>query len=123
MPLNPTENYLRDRQKCVQMNFVDTVATSDRYLKGPGGYAGDGYPMPASGRILRVYCYDGTNIRTDATETSFNAGDRISVQAIYDQPYFQVTVMINGNASSSYCSQVLANATLRVSVLLRLDVY
>ena len=123
MPLNPTENYLRDRQKCIQMNFVDTVATSDRYLKGPGGYGGDGYPMPSSGKILRLYCYDGTNVRTDATESSFNAGDRISVLAQYDQPYFQVTVMINGNPSNSYCNLVLANATLRVSVLLRLDVY
>lgn len=123
MPLNQTENYLRDRKNCTLMNFAEAVTTVNRYLKGAGGYAGDGYPMPAPGKVLRIYCYDGTNTRTDDTESSFNAGDRIAVEAQYDAPYFQVTVMINGVSSNSYCNLVAANSTLRVSLLLRLDVY
>ncbi len=123
MPLNPTENYLRDRQKGILLNFAETVVTSDLYLKGAGGYAGDGYPMPGPGKILRLYVYDGSVTRNSSGESSFNAGDRIAVKAEYQSPWFQVAVQINGANSSTYCSQVAANATLRVSVLIKLDVY
>ncbi|MBU0518825.1 hypothetical protein KKA00_00160 [bacterium] len=123
MPLNTTENYLRARQKTTMMNFTDSVATADRYLKGPGGLAGDGYPLPAPGKIQLISVYDGVNTLSDNTETSFDAGDRISVIAIYEAPYFQVTVRINGSNSSTYVSLIGANTTLAVSVMLRLDVY
>ena len=123
MPLNPTENYLRDRRDCSLMNFADSVATSDRYLKGPGGYSGDGYPMPAPGKVLRLYVWDDNSLRTSTVQSSFNAGDRISVIAEYDSPWFQVTVRINGANSNTYCNQVMPNSTLRASVLIRLDVY
>ena len=123
MPLNSTENHLRHRRNCTLMNFVDTITTVDRYLKGPGNYGGDGYPMPAPGKILRIYVYDGTSVHVSEAESSFNAEDRLSVKAEYDQPWFQVTVQINGENSNSYCSLVLPNSTLRASVLVRLDVY
>ena len=123
MPLNPTENYLRERRDCTLMNFSEAVSTSDRYLKGPGGYAGDGYPMPAPGKVLRLYVYDGVALRTSTEESSFAAGDRISVYAQYNAPWFLVFVRINGSNSSTFCSQVQPSATLRASVLLRLDVY
>ncbi len=105
------------------MNFAENVGTSDRYLKGAGGIAGDGYPMPAPGKIMRLYVYDGNSVRTSTVESSFDAGDRISVKAEYESPWMQVAVQIDGSNSSSYCSQVASNATLLVSVLLRLDVY
>ncbi len=123
MSLNPTVNYLRQRRHCIMMNFVDAVGTTDRYLKGPGGYAGDGYPMPAPGKILRFNVWDGYNLITSTTETSFDAGDRISVIAQYDSPWFMVTVRINGGNTNTYCTQVAANTTLRTSLLVRLDVY
>ena len=123
MPLNPTENYLHDRKHVTLMNFAEDVTTTSRYLKGSGGYAGDGYSMPAPGKVLRLYVYDGTGVRTSAVESTFAAGDRISVIAEYDQPWFDVSVRINGNNSSTFCDQVQANSTLRVSVLVRLDVY
>ncbi len=123
MPLNSTENYLRDRQKCVLLSFADAVATSDRYLKGSGGAAGDGYPLPAPGKILRLYVYDDSSMHSSVVESSFNAGDRLSVYADYESPWFQVNVRINGVNSDTYCSQVSANSTLKVSVLVRLDVY
>ncbi|MCX6640272.1 MAG: hypothetical protein NTW14_07285 [bacterium] len=123
MPLNPTENYLRERRDRMMINFQETVTTANTYLKGPGGYAGDGYPMPAPGKILRLYTWDGLNIRSSITPISFNAGDRISVYATYDVPYMLITVRINGVASGSYCNLVLANTTILASALLRLDVY
>ncbi|TKJ41040.1 hypothetical protein CEE37_05075 [candidate division LCP-89 bacterium B3_LCP] len=123
MPLNPTENYLRERRNCTLMNFAEVVTTNNRYLKGPGGYSGDGYPMPAPGKILRLKVYDDTSVQSSSAESSFNAGDRISVIAEYDQPWFDVTVQINGVNSATYCNMVQVNCTLRASVLLRLDVY
>jgi hypothetical protein len=123
MPLNATENYLKDRQQCVLMNFSGTVTTSDTYLAGAGGIAGDGFPMPAPGKILRLYVFDGTNISLTTIQTSFDAEDRVSVYAEFESPWYQVTVRVNGVNTSTYCSQVAANATLYVSVLARLDVY
>ena len=123
MPLNPTENYLRDRRDHVLINFQGTVTTSDRYLNGPCGYAGDGYPMPAPGKVIRLYVYDGSYTRVSAVASAFSAGDRLSVLAEYDAPWFQDTVQINGVNSNTYVNQVSANSTHRVSVFVRLDVY
>jgi len=123
MPLNATETLLRERRDRVMINFAGALTTTDRYLTGPGNYAGDGYPMPAPGKILRLYVYDGTNVRTTDVESNFNAGDRLSLFADYDAPYFAVWVHINGSNSSTVASLVLANSTLRASLLIRLDVY
>ena len=123
MPLNATENYLRNRQQCVLMNFSGAVATSDCYLAGAGGVAGDGFPMPAPGKVLRLYVFDGVNISATSVQTSFDADDRISIHALFESPWYQITLRVNGQNTSTYCSQVSANATLYVSVLVRLDVY
>jgi hypothetical protein len=123
MPLNATETLLRERRDRALINFQGAVTSSDRYLTGPGGYAGDGYPMPAPGKILRLYVYDGTNVQTTDVESSFNAGDRLSLLAHYDQPYFAVWAQINGSNSNTVCSLVLPGTTLRASLLIRLDVY
>ncbi len=123
MPLNPTENYLRDRRDHVMINFAGSVSTTDRYLTGPGNYAGDGYPMPAPGKIVRLYVYDGTNTRSSTIESTFNAGDRLSLYAEYDPIWYQVTVQINGVNSGSYCGLLAANSTMRASLLVRLDIY
>ncbi len=123
MPLNATETLLRERRDRMMINFAGAVVTSDRYLTGPGNYAGDGYPMPAPGKILRLYVYDGTNVRTTDVESSFNAGDRLSLLAHYDQPYFAVWAQINGSNSNTVASLLLTNCTMRASLLVRLDVY
>ena len=123
MPLNSTENYLRNRQQCVLLNFSGAVTTSDRYLSGAGGTAGDGFPMPAPGKILRLQVYDGSNVSSTTLQTSFEAEDRVSIFAEFDAPWFQVTVRINGVDTTTYCSQVATYTTLYASVLTRLDVY
>ncbi len=123
MPLNPTENYLRDRRDHTVLNFADGVQTTTRYLPGPGNSGNNGYPMPAPGKIVRLYTWDGTNTRISTTQSSFNAGDRIALEALYIAPYFQINVKINGADSGTYVTQVAANATISASVLIRLDIY
>ena len=123
MPLNSTENYLKDRQNHVLINFAGVVGTSSLYLPGPGNYAGDGYPMPSPGKAVRLYVWDGNNLHTTTAQSTFNVGDRLSLYALFDTPYFQVNLMINGNYAATYCTQVGANTTLRASLLVRLDVY
>jgi hypothetical protein len=123
MPLNPTENYLRDRKDHVLINFAGLPEGSGVYLTGPGGYAGDGYPMPAPGQVLRLYVWDGAALRTCATATSFDAGDRLSVQVQDDQPWYQAMLQINGEDSQTHCAQVQTGSWLCASALLRLDIY
>jgi hypothetical protein len=123
MPLNATENYLKDRQDHVLINFAGNVGTTSKYLTGPGNYAGDGYPMPAPGKAVRLYVWDGTNLKINGVMSNFNSGDRLSVYALYDAPYFQVYVMINGNYSATSCSPVNPTSSLQVSLLVKLDIY
>jgi hypothetical protein len=123
MPLNATENYLKDRQDRVLINFAGTVVYASLYLTGPGGFAGDGYPMPAPGKVERLYVWDGVQLHSTTTQTNFNAGDRLSLYALYGAPYFQVTLRVNGVYGATYCTQVGSNTALQASLLVRLDVY
>jgi hypothetical protein len=123
MPLNDTENYLRSRQDHVMINFAATLGTTSAYLTGPGNYAGDGYPMPAPGKAVRLSVWDGGALRTTTVATSFNSGDRLSLYAQYDSPYFQVNLRVNGINAATYCTQVACSATLRASLLVRQDIY
>ncbi|RJP74575.1 MAG: hypothetical protein C4524_12775 [Candidatus Zixiibacteriota bacterium] len=123
MPLNATENYLRDRKDHVLINFAGQPTAGGQYLAGPGGYAGDGYPQPAPGQVVRLYVWDGSSLRTSAAASSFEAGDRLSVQVQADPPWYQVMLRINGADSGTYCNLVLTGAWLQVSALVRLDIY
>lgn len=123
MPLNATENYLRDRRDNMMINFSGAVTTSSKYLSGPGGSSGDGYPMTAPGKALRLFVWDGNSLRQSANETAVAAGDRLSLYATFDSPYFQVTLRVNGSDTMTYCTMVSANATLYASLLVRQDVY
>jgi hypothetical protein len=123
MPLNATENYLRNRQDHVMINFGGAVGTTSTYLSGPAGCPGDGYPVPAPGKVIRMYTWDGSALHTSVIQTNLNAGDRLSVYALYDSPYFQVNLRVNGSDAGPYCTQVSCNATLRVSLLVRQDIY
>lgn len=119
MPLNAVENWLRERRQVIQMNFSEPVATADRYMHGPGNFQGDGYPFPRSGKVISLDVYDGTSVRSSDIASPFDEGDRISVVATYDQPWFQVTVMKNGVATGTYANQCLSNTTLIATVHIR----
>lgn len=123
MPLNPTENYLRDRRDHVLLNFAGALGTTTRYLTGAGNYVGDGYPMPAPGKAVRLFVYDGANVRTTTLPTSFNQGDRLCLLAQYDAPWFQVTLRINNQDTGTYVNQVAANSNVQASLLVQLAVY
>ncbi len=119
MSVNRTLNYLKSEQSIVILPFGDAVATSDKYLKGAGGLAGDGYPMPYPGHILAIKIYDGTSVHTDTSEVKFSAGDRISVYAVYDVTSFTVYVRKNGINTAIYTGSVGGNTDLFVTVTIK----
>ena len=121
MPINQTLNYLRNEQTLITLCFSDSVTTSDKYLKGAGGIAGDGFPMPAAGVLLEIRVYDGSNVLSDADEVEFAAGDRISVYAVYDVDHFIVYIRKNGVNISIHADGVSANTYLLATAWLRLD--
>ena len=75
--LRSTENYLRDRQDHVMINFGGSVGNASKYLNGPGGASGDGYPMTAPGKVVRLHVWDGTALHTSANAAVINSGDRL----------------------------------------------
>jgi hypothetical protein len=96
MALNPTYNYLKSQDSHIVLCFSDSVATSSKYLKGAGGIADDGYPMPYEGKILAISVYDGSEVRHQTGEVDFSANDRLSVYAEYDVGEFAVYVRKDG---------------------------
>ena len=120
MSVNPTLNYLKSEQSIIVLNFSDTVATSNKYLKGAGGIAGDGFPMPFSGYILGIQVYDGSNVQSDTGSVKFVVHDRISVFAIYDLGDFTVYVRVNGINSAIYAGPAAGNTDLLATVTCKL---
>ncbi|MBL7190377.1 hypothetical protein ISS30_01685 [bacterium] len=121
MSLNQTLNYLKSDQTLVCLCFSDTLTTISKYLYGAGAAGGDGFPMPAGGVALSVHVWDGSNVRSDSDIVEFQQGDRISVYAQYDVDHFIIYVRKNGVNTTIHADEVLANATILVTVWLRLD--
>jgi len=93
------------------MLFSAQVTTSSTYLKGGGGEAGDGWPIPKSGKIVGIDVWDGANLHSVTGEVSFSAGDRISVYAASGTT-FSVYVRINGVNTTIVATNIAPNSTL-----------
>lgn len=120
MSINPTLNYLKAEQSLILFCFSDSVTTSSKYLKGPGGIAGDGFPLPAAGAIESIQVYDGTDIEKVEGPVSFAAGDRISVYAANAMSAFTVYVRKNGVNTVVAAGDRDENTDLLATVTLRL---
>ena len=120
MSINPTLNYLKAQQSLVLLCFSDSVTTSSKYLKGPGGIAQDGFPMPAAGTIESIQVYDGTDIEKVEGPLSFNAGDRISVYAVNATSAFTVYVRKNGVNTAVAAEDRAENTDILTTVTIRL---
>ena len=92
MSINKTLNYLLAKRSEVLLNFSAQVTTFSTYLKGSGGEAGDGFPMPKNARIYRIDCWDGSLLSSNTGNVSVNQGDRISVYATINAGNFDVSV-------------------------------
>jgi hypothetical protein len=92
MTINATLDYLKSEQSIIVLCFSDAVTTVDKYLKGAGGIADDGFPLPFPGVILAIQVYDGSDLSSTKGNVEFSADDRISVYAVYDLGEFTVYV-------------------------------
>lgn len=91
------------------------------YLNGSGGNGGDGLPMPLSGVIVSLNCWDGSELFVEQDARKFDKGDRISIYAdMYDRKY-RLTVRINGGNTESLVIGLATERTLWASILIMLD--
>ncbi len=120
MSVNATLNYLKAEQSITLLCFSDSVTTSSKYLKGAGGIAGDGFPMPTAGSIESIDVYDGNDIYSGVGPVSFAAGDKISVYAMNDLSEFTVYVRRNGVNTSVLTGGISENTDLMAVVAIKL---
>ena len=120
MSINKTLNYLLAKRSDVMLNFSAQVTTSSTYLKGAGGEAGDGFPLPKNARIYRIDCWDGVLLSSSTGNVSVSQGDRISVYATINAGVFDVCVRVNGVNTALLAVGLAANSTLMVTVHLKM---
>jgi hypothetical protein len=107
-----TLSYLFARSPISTMGFSGTTATTSVHLKGPGGEAGDGFPMPRDGVLTGLQLWDGSARRFDTDEISFAAGDRLAVYCQNMGTSFTVKVRFNGVSTAIEIEGVPHNSTL-----------
>ncbi len=120
MSINKTLNYLLTQKQETLICFSAQVTTVSTYLKGSGGEAGDGFPMPQKARIYRIDGWDGSNLKSKSDNVVFNQGERLSVYATASGLNFDVEVRNNGVGTALVASGTNQNCTLWVTVHLKL---
>jgi hypothetical protein len=120
MSINKTLNYLLAKRADVVMCFSAQVTTLSIYLKGAGGAAGDGFPLPRDARINRIDCWDGVLLSSSTGNVSVNQGDRISVYAAINLGNYDVSMRVNGINSALMVPGVASNSTLMVTLHLKM---
>jgi len=119
MSINKTLNYLLAKRADILLCFSAQVTTSSTYLKGSGGEAGDGFPLPRAARIYRIDCWDGTVLVSSSGNITVSQGERLSVYAVASGGNFNVTLRINGINTTLAANGAGMNTTLWVTVHLQ----
>lgn len=107
-----TLNYLYARAPISTLSFSGVTTTASIYLKGGGGEAGDGFPMPRDGVLTGLRVWDGTTLRFDTDEISFAAGDRLAVYCQTTGSNLSVKIRVNGTSTAMQVTGVPFNSTL-----------
>jgi len=107
-----TLSYIFARSPISTMGFSGATTSTSIPLKGPGGEAGDGFPMPRDGVLTRLQLWDGSTRRFDVDEISFSAGDRLAVYCQNAGSNFTVKVRFNGVSTALQIEGVPFNSTL-----------
>jgi hypothetical protein len=107
-----TLSYLFARSPISTMGFSGVTASTSVHLNGPGGQAGDGFPLPRDGVLTRLELWDGSTRRFDTDEISFSAGDRLTVYCQNVGASFTVKVRFNGVSTALQIEDVPLNSTL-----------
>jgi len=121
LTLNHTLNYILAKRKEFLLPFSAQVTTASTYLKGGGGEAADGWPVPRAGKIVGLQVWDGLALNEAAGEVSIAAGDRLSLYALYGGTTFTVYARINGVNTTLGAATVAPNATLVATLNLILE--
>ena len=114
--MNQTHSTLLATRPSNTMAFSGAVTNASTYLIGPGGQAGDGYPLPRRGILTQLHIWDGTSHRSDTDEIAFNSGDRVSLYCQTTGSDFTVKVRINGSSTNLQVLNVPFNGTLFATV-------
>lgn len=120
MSLNNTLSYLLSKRQEMLLCFSDAVTTASTYLKGAGGQAGDGFPLPYDARIYRVDCWDGSGVQSGSGNISASQGDRVSLYAQANGSNFDVYVRINGINTTLVAAGLAQNTTLYATAHIQL---
>ena len=113
---NQTHNYLLANTPLSTICFSGTTGTSSIYLNGPGGVSGDGFALPRRGYLTGLTLWDGSVVRSDATQVTFDSGDRASVYCQNTGTDFTVKVRLNGISTSLQVTGVPHSSTLQAVV-------
>ncbi len=114
--ITKTQLFLYATRTLNTMGFSGVTVTSSVYLNGPGGQAGNGFPLPRNGLLTGLYVWDGTTLRSDTDMISFVAGDKLSVYCQNAGSNFTVKARLNGNSTSLEVPNVPFNTTQFVVV-------
>ena len=120
MSINNALNYLLNQRHECLFAFSAPVTTLSTYLNGPGGVAGDGFPMAGAARIYRIDCWDGSNLVSGTENIKFSQGERLSVYATASGLNFNVSVRKNGIDTLLVANGTAQNCSLYVTVHLKL---
>ncbi len=119
--LTKTLAYLLAARPMSTMGFSGVTASSSVYLPGPGGQAGDGFPLTRPGHLTAIKVWDGTTLRSDADIISFQSGDRLSVYCQNVGANFTVKVRLNGNSTALEIAGIPFSTTLFAIVEFQLN--
>ena len=114
--MNNTHSFLLATRTPNTMGFSGAVTNQSVHLPGPGGQSGTGFPLPRHGYLTAIHVWDGTTLRFDTSEISFQAGDKISVYCQTTGSDFTVKVRVNGTSTALEVRSVPFNTTLFVTV-------
>jgi len=114
--INNTLNYLLAQKSDLLLTFSDQTSGISTYIHGGGTVAGDGFPLPKAGHLLRIDCWDGSTLHSGDGSVELAQGDRISVYAQVNGSYYDVYVRVNGINSELHAASVPLSAPLMVTV-------
>lgn len=121
MTINQTLNYLLAKRSEILLPFSAQLAGVSTYIKGAGGEAAIGWPLPKGGFIRRVQVWDGSSLRSATGEIAVSAGDVIGLYALAGSSDFTFKVRKNGVDTTITTSGVSFGAQVTATIQLMLE--
>ena len=110
--MNLTHTFLLATRTPSTISFSGAVTNQSTHLSGPGGVAGNGFPLPRRGYLRSLHVWDGTTLRYETDEIQFQPGDLVSVYCQSTGSDFTVKIRVNGTSTALQVTGVPFNSTL-----------